>query len=690
MYRSFICSVLAVSLFWGHAETPAKAQEPRAMNAVEFVEIPRISAPRLSPDGTTLAYLRSHTDWDANEVIRCLELTDVATGEARPTPDISETAQQIWWHPNSSGFVYLKPPSPGEKVQAFFYDLALENSRQLTDHGEAVESLIWHPDGTGFFFIAAQAQPKSDRQLLDTGWIIPPYGANANREVVWFDLASGKTQIEVTGQFSVRDVSLSRDGSTLSAILLPDHALDSRSQGDVFVRNLGGAETERWTRNQIQEVSPQLSPDGSTLAYIAAANGALDPYYESKVFIQPRGKSPQRLLGDMAMEALAFAWDRTGEGVFIIGNTGVRANLYHYQLSTRQLRQLSRGDHSVIDWHYDATKDTHIARFESAIDPGEVQIMRGEDEGFSKVTSVYSEWPNRFRLPEQTAFSWRGRGGRTLEGVLVYPLDYDPDQAYPLVTITHGGPRTSSRFGSWNTSRYLPVLAAQGYMIFLPNHRGGTGYGDRFVRDMVGRYFRNAHHDVMDGIDALIEQGLADEDQLIKMGWSAGGHMVNKLITHTDRFAAASSGAGASEWLSMHGESDIRQTRNEIFGGTPWDRNAPRRRYRSDSPLAQAWKVSTPTLFFVGEHDVRVPPTQSILMHRGVRATGTPTFLFQAEDEPHNFRKPANQLFKINTELSWYARFARGERYEPVLPDAAYRVEQDEDAVEAQESFGSP
>ena len=191
---------------------------------------------------------------------------------------------------------------------------------------------------------------------------------------------------------------------------------------------------------------------------------------------------------------------------------------------------------------------------------------------------------------------------------------------------------------------------------------------------MAGRYFRNAHHDVMDGVDAMIERGLADPDKLIKMGWSAGGHMVNKLITHTDRFKVASSGAGAADWLSMHGESDSRFARQFIFGGTPWQRDAPRGRYTQDSPLRNAWRVTTPTVFFVGENDTRVPPTQSILMYRAVQATGTPTVLFQAADEPHNFRKPANQLFKINTELEWYAGFALGERYEPVLPDAAYEL----------------
>lgn len=670
MFRSFICLVVACLALgmW------ARAQAPRGMSAVDFAEIPRLSEPALSPDGRTLAYLESETDWSENRIVKHLRVIDVATGQAGSVPTFSDKASRVWWHPDSQGYVYLDRPNEGQKKQAFFYDIASEETRQLTEHGEAILNVIWQPDGSGFYFIAAEQQPKTDTQMLDGGWVIPPYDAHADREGWWFDFATGETRRDVQGRFSVRDASVSRSGQFLITSLAPDHSIDSRHLGDVFVRDLDSNEATRWTLNRFREGTPRLSPDATRLAYLASANEDGAPYYESKVFIETLNGRRQRLLADRDMEALAFAWDASGKGLFILGNTGVRSNLFHYDLERGALRQLTRGDHAVQDWVYDPIRDTHIARFETMFSPGEYQIMRDEADGFQSITDVYADWPLTFELPRQTVFEWRGRRGARLEGLLVYPQGYDPSRTYPLVTITHGGPRNSSKFGSWNVSRYLPVLSAQGYLVFLPNHRGGTGYGDRFVRDMVGGYFRNAHHDVMDGIDALIEADLADPDRLIKMGWSAGGHMVNKLITHTDRFAAASSGAGASDWLSMHGESDVRHGREPVFGGTPWERTAPRRRYRQDSPLKDAWKVTTPTLFFVGEKDVRVPPTQSILMHRGVRETGTPTVLFQAEDEPHNFRKPTNQLFKINTELAWFARFAKGETYDAVLPDAALAV----------------
>ena len=686
MFRSLICLIvgcLALSMW-------AQAQAPRGMSAVDFVEIPRLSEPTLSPDGRHLAYLISETDWSENEIVRYLSVIDTETGEAHPTPSLSDKASRVWWHPNSSGFVYLNKAEDDENTQAWFFDMASAESRRLTRHGESVRDLVWHPDGAGFFFAAAEQQPASDTQMLDDGWLIPPYGANADREIWWYDFATGETRQEVQGRFSVRDFSVSPSGAYLVASLAPNHDIDARHLGDVFVRDLESDETRRWTLNAFQERRPRLSPDATRLAYIASVNTDGEPYYENKVFIETLNGRSERLLADLNMEALAFAWDATGDGLFILGNTGVRSNLYHYNLSTTALRQLTRGDHSIQDWSYDPALDTHTARFATMFSPGEIQIMRDETEGFVPVTRTYADWSDRFELPRQSTITWRGRRGAQLEGLLVYPLNYDPAKAYPLVTMTHGGPRNSSKYGSWNISRYLPVLSAQGYLVFLPNHRGGTGYGDRFVRDMVGGYFRNAHHDVMDGIDALIERGMADPDQLIKMGWSAGGHMVNKLITHTDRFAAASSGAGVADWLSMHGESDVRHGRAPVFGGTPWEREAPRRRYRLDSPLKDVWKVTTPTLFFVGEKDVRVPPTQSILMYRGVRETGTPTVLYQAEDEPHNFRKPANQLFKINTELAWYARFARGESYQPVLPGAALKAGDRVAASASPETASSP
>ena len=124
--------------------------------------------------------------------------------------------------------------------------------------------------------------------------------------------------------------------------------------------------------------------------------------------------------------------------------------------------------------------------------------------------------------------------------------------------MTHGGPQAADKYSIGSMAYEIQVLAGKGYVSLQPNYRGSTGYGDAFLRDMVGHYFQNAHLDVMAGVDELIRRGIADPDRMVKMGWSAGGHMTNKIITFTDRFKAASSGAGVAQWMSMYAQSDIR------------------------------------------------------------------------------------------------------------------------------------
>jgi dipeptidyl aminopeptidase/acylaminoacyl peptidase len=263
-----------------------------------------------------------------------------------------------------------------------------------------------------------------------------------------------------------------------------------------------------------------------------------------------------------------------------------------------------------------------------------------------------------FKLGKQEAIQWKGADGTTVEGILTYPVDYQAGRRYPLAVMTHGGPQAADKFSLGSTNYEFQVLAGKGYATLQPNYRGSTGYGDAFLRDMVGHYFQNAHLDVMTGVDEVIRRGVADPDRMVKMGWSGGGHMTNKIITFTDRFKAASSGAGAANWISMYAQSDIRFMRTPWFGGTPWQQSAPIEAYWNNSPLKDIANVKTPTIFFVGERDPRVPEPQSIEMYRALRSNSVPTHLYVAPREPHVWAELRHQLFKLNTEIAWFEQYA--------------------------------
>jgi dipeptidyl aminopeptidase/acylaminoacyl peptidase len=282
---------------------------------------------------------------------------------------------------------------------------------------------------------------------------------------------------------------------------------------------------------------------------------------------------------------------------------------------------------------------------------------------WTRGTRIFEGIGSRYRLPRQELITYEGRDGTAVEGLLFYPLDYQEGERYPLVVQTHGGPASSDQFGFGSSWDYPHVLTAMGYMVFQPNYRGSTGYGDAFMRDMVGHYFNEAHRDVMAGVDYLISEGLVDGDRMAKMGWSAGGHMTNKIVTYTDRFKAAASGAGAANWVSMYAQSDVRIYRTPWFEGSPWEENAPIDTFWQNSPLADVAAVSTPTIFLVGQEDNRVPMPQSVEMYRGVKANDVPTHLYVAPREAHGWSELRHRLFKANVKIAWFERWVRDRTY---------------------------
>src|SRR5262245_16286220 len=325
--------------------------------------------------------------------------------------------------------------------------------------------------------------------------------------------------------------------------------------------------------------------------------------------------------------------------------------------------QLTDGKHNV--GAASRSRDRIVFTIGDAASGGEIWTMRASDRTPQRLTHVFDYIARDFKLGRQEAIQWKGADGATVEGLLTYPVDYQPGQKYPLAVMTHGGPQAADKYGLGSMAYEFQVLAGKGYATLQPNYRGSTGYGDAFLRDMVGHYFQNAPLDVMTGVDELIKRGIADPERMVKMGWSGGGHMTNKIITFTDRFKAASSGAGAANWVSMYAQSDIRAFRTPWFGGTPWQKNAPIDLYWANSPLKDVANVKTPTLFFVGERDPRVPMPQSIEMYRALKSLEVPTHLYIAPREPHGWGELRHQLFKLNTEIAWFEKYATQRPFTP-------------------------
>ena len=427
--------------------------------------------------------------------------------------------------------------------------------------------------------------------------------------------------------------------------------------------NPDGSGAVQVTKNAVPETGARISPDNTRVLFVSGSNARFESYYNGRLFVAPAsGGAARVVIGDTeAYDVDRAAWSKDGTSIYFLANLGVHEELFVMPAAGGKPRQITDGKHNISAWS--KSGDRWVFTMSDSTNAGDVWMLGPADAAPRQVTHVFDYLARDFKMGRQEAIQWKGADGATVEGILTYPSDYAPGQKYPLAVITHGGPQASDKYAIGGTSDELQVLAGKGYAVLQPNYRGSTGYGDPFLRDMIGHYFKNAHLDVMTGVDEVIRRGIADPDKLVKMGWSGGGHMTNKIVTFTDRFKAAASGAGAANWVSMYAQSDIRFQRTPWFGGTPWQKNAPIERNWDQSPLKYVANVKTPTLFLVGENDTRVGLAQALEMHRALKANGVPTRLEVAPREGHVWLEPRHQLFKANVELDWIERYVTGRPY---------------------------
>jgi dipeptidyl aminopeptidase/acylaminoacyl peptidase len=433
----------------------------------------------------------------------------------------------------------------------------------------------------------------------------------------------------------------------------------------VWLINADGSAGVQLTRNSVQESDASLSPDKAQVLFLSGANARFDTYYNTRLFLVPAaGGAARPLVGENeALDVDRAFWSADGKSIYFLANVGVHEELFVVPAAGGKPRQLTDGKHNIAG--VSQSGDRFVFTISDSTSAGDVWMLAAADTTPKKITHVSDYIAREFKLGRQEAIQWKGADGVTVEGILTYPVDYQAGQKYPLAVMTHGGPQAADKYSIGSMAYEIQVLAGKGYASLQPNYRGSTGYGDAFLRDMVGHYFQQAHLDVMTGTDEVIRRGIADPDRMVKMGWSGGGHMTNKIVTFTDRFKAAASGAGAANWISMYAQSDIRAFRTPWFGGTPWQKNAPIDAYWNNSPLKDVANVKTPTIFFVGERDPRVPMPQSIEMFRALKSHTIPTHLYIAPREPHGWGELRHQLFKLNTEIEWFEKYATKRAFTP-------------------------
>lgn len=662
--RAIVFIAVVVSGLAVTSSAPLQSQSKRPMALVDLLNIPRVADPQMTLDGQRVAFTLFTADWPNNRrVPQIWQIKSDGTGLRRVTA-IESGATNARWSPDGATIAFLSRGG----IQLIAADGG--NIRELPRHASAVTALAWHPDGASLYFLAADLPSDAQRERQRRRGDVTVVDEFSQRHLWKIAAADGKITRITSGDYTIFAFKIAANGRRIIVSRRPSPLVVDSEKMEVWSIAADGSDPVQLTKNKIPEEEAEPAPDGSRVLFVARANERQEPYYNANVFVVPAaGGNAHALMPDFQYEVLRAGWAADSKSIWMVVNMGVHSELFQVDLASRKPRQITDGNHAIVPIGWGIAGDRQVFLIDDPLRIGDVWTLEPESKMLRRITGIYDYLDRSFTLPRQERIEWKGVDGVKIEGVLSYPLEYKPGTRYPLVVQLHGGPEASDRYG-WGSIlyNYQPGWTAKGYAILRPNYRGSSGYGNVFYREPIGGYFKNSHLDVLAGVDRVIAMGVADPDRLAMMGWSAGGHLVNKLITFTNRFKAASSGAGVTNWISLYGLSDTRSDRDLWLGGTLWQRNAPIQTYWEQSPLKYVSQARTPTLFLIGENDGRVPAAQAIEMSRALSAQGVPTELHIAPDEPHDWVRLTHQLYKMNVEMEWFEKYARNLPYawEPV------------------------
>ncbi|HCW77921.1 MAG TPA: hypothetical protein DG084_02300, partial [Gemmatimonadetes bacterium] len=353
-------------------------------------------------------------------------------------------------------------------------------------------------------------------------------------------------------------------------------------------------------------------------------------------------------------------WSEDSRTIYFNAGVTVTQQLWALDIEKDEVTQITE-ERASLSVARDESSGAILINYQDPMTPPTVFTVDGVEEiddrdRWVQLVDVNPQM-SEIALGREVEVNWTSTDGRTVGGVLVYPVGYEEGTRYPLIVAIHGGPASADVL-RFNGGYGAQVYAGAGYAILKPNYRGSRNYGNAHRTDIVGDYFTLGYDDIITGVDYLIEEGIVDGDRMGALGWSAGGHWSNWILTQTDRFKAISSGAGTMNWISMYAQSDVQRNRQFYVGDGFLYEDFDT--YFNQSPLKYITNAKTPTMIHVVEGDPRVPSPQSVELHMALKKLDVPTELFMYPGRSHGIPNPRNRLVKSVSEMAWMDHYVRG------------------------------
>ena len=619
------------------------------------------SGPKWSADGKWIAFLSerkpasgksddSDADSDTKDDVSQIYLISPNGGEAFPITQGEEDVHTFSWSADSQT-IYYATRQPWTKTQKDDYKQQWKDVVQYrtAERGDTIFALD---------VAAALSRNASEPAKVEKKEGEPEKNP---------DLTPG-TRAVATMPLRVDDLVTAPDGTKLAILT---NAINQRQEKyedvEIYVVDPKGGQPRRLTHNEGVEGHPRWADDNHHLFFssegdVFGAYRDLQPHLYwvdtddgkveqwSKDFIGP--------VEHYAVEDAGY-FVRHGSRLPVLASAriGTEVQLYIASNPSDPLLKLSNwpGTYSTLST---ATHSPKVAFVYSNLGkPEEIYLAdsTGKLNDARPITSFNSKLAAA-DLPQGKPYQWKSDDGTTVEGMLIYPPGKFEAKHLPMFTLIHGGPADADGNNfSADWYDWAGLAATNGWLVFRPNYRGSTGYGDKFLMEIVPQIVSRPGKDILAGVDALVKDGIADPDHLTIGGYSYGGYMTNWLITQTTRFKAAVTGAGAVEHIGNWGNDDTTYDDAYFLGGRPWE---AAQRYHDEAAIFQIDKVKTPTHMVAGGSDIRVAVLEDYLLEHALYSLGIPNKLLVFPGEGHGLGKnPWHGKIKVREELEWLEKY---------------------------------
>ena len=635
--------------------------------------------PQISPDGAQVAYVRQSRDINSDRTVNNVWLVNSNGTGHRPILSGTKSYSSPRWSPDGGRLAFVSSAGKrGAELHVRWMDTGQTALLSNLKYGPG--NIAWSPDGNSIAFTMlvddealklASPPPKPE----GAEWAPPvtiidrfPYRADGAGYLktayahVFVVPAEGGTPRQLTsGDYNHGGhLAWSPDGGQIvfSANRI-DNPVDDPAESELWSVNIETGELEKLTDRDGPDIAPAYSPDGSKLAYLGFDDEKMG-YHNFNVYVMDLATGSSRSLTDDFDRSIGDVyWARDSKRLYVQYDD-------HGKRHVAVLSMNGRIDEVIDDIGSASTGRPYTSGGFSVAGNGSIAYSAGRpdrpaDVGLyqrgkttRKLTALNEDLLGQRELGEVEELSWQSSvGDLVIQGWLVKPPGFDPEKKYPLILEIHGGPFAA--YGP-HFSPEIQLYAAAGYVVLYTNPRGSSSYGWDFANEIHHNYPNQDYDDLRSGVDAVIERGFVDAEQLFVTGGSGGGVLSAWIVGNTDRFSAAVVQKPVINWISFVFTSDGTPFFTRYwFDAMPWEDPMA---YWKRSPLSLVGNVTTPTMLMTGEEDWRTPMAESEQFFQALALRKVDTALVRVPERSHNLvGRPSHLIAKADNIIAWFEKY---------------------------------